>query len=91
LIYGEHNFSTIPFELLGLRTLVDKGWGVILFGGIGETITSRKAAEGFFPSNGVHSEAGISLNRVFGILRIDAAFRLDKEGFYVGFSVPKYF
>lgn len=91
LIYGEHNFSTIPFELLGLRTLVDKGWGVILFGGIGETITSRKAEEGFFPSNGVHSEAGISLNRVFGILRIDAAFRLDKEGFYVGFSVPKYF
>ncbi|NBB77113.1 MAG: carboxypeptidase-like regulatory domain-containing protein [Bacteroidetes bacterium] len=91
MVYGEHNFTTIPFEILGLHTLVDRGWGMILFGGVGQITSSRTLKEGFYPSNGIHSEAGISLNRIFGILRMDAAFRLDKKGFYVGFSVPKYF
>lgn len=90
LAYAEHNFRTIPFEILGLNALSDRGWGIILFGGAGQAGVDRLAGTGY-PSDGVHSEAGISLNSVFGILRIDAALRLDAPGSFVGISVPRYF
>lgn len=93
LVTAEHNFRTIPFELLGLRALVDRGWGIILFGGAGSTYTGSDSdsPDGLLLTDGVHSEAGISLNSIFGILRIDAAKRLDKAGFFIGISVPRYF
>jgi hypothetical protein len=92
LITAEHNFRTIPFELIGLTPLVERGWGIIIFGGAGQT----KAEGSNYPSDlfitdGVHSEAGISLNNVFGILRIDFTKRMDQPGFFVGLSVPRYF
>lgn len=91
LFVAEHNFRTIPFELMGLNYLVEKGWGIILFGGAGQT-----SAEGNYPSDllvsdGIHSEAGISLNSVFGVMRIDFAKRLDAPGAYFGISIPRYF
>jgi len=96
-VYGEHNFRTIPFELLGLNSLADRGWSVILFAGAGESkmnsIPVHFESSQFVPptSNGIHSEAGISLNSIFGIMRIDFANRLDEAGFYFGVSVPRYF
>jgi len=47
----------------------------------------------FLPAEtqGIHTEAGISLNSIFGIARLDFAKRLDASGFYIGFSVPRYF
>jgi hypothetical protein len=96
-VYGEHNFRTIPFELLGLNSLADRGWSVILFAGAGESkvnsIPVHFESSQFVPqtSNGIHSEAGISLNSIFGIMRIDFANRLDEAGFYIGVSVPRYF
>lgn len=88
----EHNFRSIPFELLGLRTLADKGWGIIAFAGAGYS-SAPVQVMGYSPMTpgGVHSEAGISLNSVFSILRIDFAKRLDAPGTYIGFSVPRYF
>ena len=88
----EHNFRSIPFEFFGFRSLADKGWGVIVFAGAGYSKTSEQVM-GYNPmiSDGVHSEAGISLNSVFSILRIDFAKRLDASGTYIGFSVPRYF
>jgi len=88
----EHNFRSIPFELLGLRTLADKGWGIIAFTGAGNTSAPEEIL-GYKPmtSGGVHTEAGISLNSIFSILRIDFAKRLDAPGTYIGFSIPRYF
>lgn len=89
--YGEHNFRTIPFELLGFDYLVDKGWGIILFGGAGYADAKNKEPYNLLISDGIHTEVGASLNSVFGIVRLDFAKRLDAPGFFIGFSVPKYF
>ena len=91
LTAAEHNFRTIPFELLGLRPLVERGWGIILFGGAGYTDANGVYPEDLMVSDGIHSEIGMSLNSVFGIVRIDFAKRLDSPGMYIGFSVPRYF
>lgn len=92
LATAEHNFRTIPFEILGLDWLVDNGWGIILFGGAGETNAEKnQGLPELMLTGGIHSEAGISLNSVFGILRIDFAKRLDKPGTFIGVSLPRYF
>lgn len=91
-VAAEHNFRTVPFELLGLRALVDRGWGVIVFGGAGYSEVDKPVMNFTgLTANGVHSEAGISLNSIFGVLRLDVAKRLDAPGSYVGVSVPRYF
>lgn len=89
---GEHNFGTIPFELAGLDLLANRGWGIIIFGAAAYSDTDE-GLYSFLPltTGGVHSEAGISLNRVFGIMRIDVAKRMDSAGGYVGVSLPRYF
>ena len=91
-MYAEHNFRTVPFELLGIRPLVERGWGVILFGGAAYTETGNEDF-GFTPAvtDAVHSEIGASLNSIFGILRLDFAKRLDAPGSYIGISLPRYF
>lgn len=93
IVSAEHNFRTIPFELIGLRALVNRGWGVIVFGGAGYAGSENSTiiSQSDLSTNGVHSEAGISLNSIFGILRIDVAKRLDMQGTYIGISVPRYF
>lgn len=91
LATAEHNFRTIPFELLGLDGLVDRGWSIILFGGAGYTSTTNLSPESILASDGVHSEIGVSLNSIFGILRLDFAARLDSPGSFIGVSVPRYF
>ncbi len=111
LIYAEHNFRTIPFEALGLESLADRGWSLILFGGAARSrfVTADAGQVAGAPDHldgvpgrngldllpmttgGIHTEAGASLNSIFGILRLDAALRLDTSGFYIGFSVPRYF
>ena len=91
LVVAEHNFRTIPFEWLGLQWFADKGWGIIVFGGAGHTYANRAIYEDRLLSNGIHTEAGVSLNSIFGILRIDVAKRLDNPGTFIGISVPRYF
>lgn len=87
----EHNFRTIPFELLGLRYLVEKNWGIILFGGAGYAEAAGNYPDSLLTSDGVHSEVGISLNGIFGLVRLDIAKRMDRPGSSIGFSVARYF
>jgi hypothetical protein len=89
--YGEHNFRTIPFELLGLDYFVDKGWGIIVFGGAGYAEANDEDPYNLLISDEIHAEMGASLNSVFGVVRLDFAKRLDAPGFFIGFSVPRYF
>lgn len=91
LAAAEHNFRTVPFELAGLDWFADRGWGIIVFGGAGHTYADRSVHENRMLSNGIHTEAGISLNSIFGIVRIDVAKRLDSPGTFIGVSVPRYF
>jgi len=91
MAYGEHNFRTIPFELLGMDYFVDKGWGIILFGGAGYAEAKDVEPFNLLLSDGIHTEIGVSLNSIFGVARLDFAKRLDASGFFIGFSVPRYF
>lgn len=91
LATAEHNFRTIPFELLGLGYLVEKGWGMILFGGAGYADAVGNYPDSLLTSDGIHSEVGMSLNGIFGLVRLDVAKRLDSQGSFIGFSVARYF
>ena len=95
----EHNFRTIPFEILGLKKLVDLNWSVIAFGGAARTwIPKNRMQElqddyGYTPrgTGPVHYEAGLSLNGILGLFRVDFAQRLDQPGFMIGVSVARFF
>lgn len=92
LIAGEHNFRTIPFEILGLSPLVDRGIGLILFGGAGQAQIDENVQQfNSSVTNGIHGEVGVSINSIFGIMRLDIAKRVDAPDSYIGISVPRYF
>ncbi len=95
-LFWEHNFRTIPFELLGLHGLAQKGYSIILFGSDGRSwIKSDKMKNlnnaGISYYNHWIHEAGISVNGLFGFLRLDLAFRMDSPGIYAGVSIARIF
>ena len=94
-LFWEHNFRTVPFELLGLRGLARRGWSVILYGAHGRTWLSgqKRAALSFTPRvpEGFHHELGASVSGILGLFRIDFTRRLDASGFTVGVGVARVF
>ncbi len=95
--FWEHNFRTVPFELLGLRGLARRGYSLIVFGGHGRTWLRPEASDvptlGYVPRvpDGFHHELGVSLSGLFGFFRLDAAARLDAPGFAVGVAAARIF
>jgi hypothetical protein len=93
----EHNFRTIPFEAIGLRPLVDRNIGLILFGGAARTWPDWNSQNTgplvYQPrgTNGIHWEAGASLNGILGLFRVDFATRLDEPAFLVSMSIARLF
>ncbi|UCE07407.1 MAG: hypothetical protein JSW07_05080, partial [bacterium] len=94
-VFWEHNFRTIPFELLGLDYLARKGIGIILHGACGRTWIDQARTTAFAFSlnsaNRLHSEIGISINGLFGLLRMDFTQRLDRNIFHIGFGLNRFF
>lgn len=93
-LFWEHNFRTVPFEILGLRSLANRGTSVLLFGGHGKVGQSDNIVSLFPNANyerGVRHEIGISISGIFDLIRLDLAQRLDKPGFTYGVSVSKFF
>lgn len=90
-LIAEHNFRSVPFELLGLNWFAEKGWGIILFSGAGLTEVRSDYDYEVMTSDGIHLEAGISLNSIFGLARLDLAKQIGGIGFFLGISVPRYF
>ena len=93
---AEHNFRTIPFELLGLRPLVNNNIGFIVFAGTAKTWVKDSFLinqPGYTArvTNGVHWEAGASLNGILDLFRIDFATRLDEPAFLVNISIARLF
>lgn len=82
-VFWEHNFRTIPMEILGMKYLAKKGVGVVVFGnhGVVAGLDSRVWVEpGMAPSYLVRHEAGIGINGIFSLLRADITARLDRPG-----------
>ncbi len=95
-IFWEHDFKTMPFEALRLWPLVSKGMGVTLFGAHGRAWISpaRRNTLVFKPmyQGRFHHELGLSLTDLAGLpLRLDAAWRLNRPGFFFGFGLTKGF
>jgi hypothetical protein len=92
--FWEHDFATLPFELLGLWRLSQTGIGLVVHGAHGRTRVRTAHATGFEPrtSPGVHHEAGLSLTNFFNLpVRIDVTHRLDEPGWFFGLGVFKRF
>jgi len=94
----EHNFRTIPFEMLGLHSLVEHNIGLIIFGGTAKTwgpswTTQQITKYGYRPhyTDGIHWEAGASINGILGLFRVDFAARLDQPAFLVNIGVARLF
>jgi hypothetical protein len=93
--FWEHNFRTVPFELINFNFLVDHGIGIILYGGHGRSWISdeRLSLLSFTPaySNQFHNEIGLSINNIFSFVRVDTSYRLENKLFYVGVSLARFF
>ena len=97
--FWEHNFRTIPFELIGWQALVDQDIGLIVHGGhgrtwIGDDAQQRLRRRGVFlrTTDGFHHELGLSVNGLlYDSLRLDLTKRLDAPSFSVGVSVLRFF
>jgi len=92
----EHNFRTIPFEALGLTALVERNIGLIVFGGAAKTWAPDREElhYRFYRPNkteGMHLEAGASLNGILGLFRLDIVARLDEPALLVNLSVARLF
>lgn len=91
----EHNFRTVPFELLGMHALVRRSIGIIVHGGHGRTWIdeNRMANLGFVPvyEERWRHEVGMSINNLFGFMRFDTTYRIDRPGFYFGISATRFF
>lgn len=92
--FWEHDFTTWPFEALGLWFLADNNIGLRIHGGHGRTWLSEERRRGlrFVPSyeDRFHHELGVSVTNVFGFpLRIGATYRLDAPGWFWTFGLSR--
>jgi len=97
-IFAEHNFRTLPFELLGLDFIADLGLEIIVYGAAGRTWFFEEKLTGlsYTPSyyNGYMSEVGFSINKVipfYPIARLDFTYNNHNKNFYMGFGLAKMF
>ena len=94
-VFWEHNFRTIPFEMIGLRSIAKRDLGIILHGTFGRTWieSSRLTTLTYSPryQDSFRHEIGVSLNGLFGFFRLDYTRRLDKPGDYIGFGFKRFF
>ena len=85
LVAAEHSFRTLPFEVLGLRSLVRRQYNLIVHGAAARTWGGPLAAAQW------HTEAGVSLSGLLGGLRLDLTQRLDRPGTVFGLSIARVF
>ncbi len=88
-VFWEHDFSTLPFELMGWRALVDRGTGLVLHGGHGHIWAAEESGVKSFTQH----EMGGSIINPFGYpVRFDVTWDLATGGrrFTIGFvRVPQ--
>jgi hypothetical protein len=97
-VFAEHNFRTLPFELLGLNLIANLGLEIIVYGAAGRTwFSEEKLSElNYTPSyyGGYMSEVGFSINKViplFPLARLDFTYNNQNKNFYMGFGIAKMF
>lgn len=89
IVFGhwEHNFRTLFFEILGLEWMTNKGYNVLVFGGHAFVREARPWGNKWID----HNELGVSLSGIFGVMRLDLAYRIGENQFYPAISVARIF
>ena len=97
-LFWEHNFRTVPFELVGLYGVADRHVELLLHGGHArtwiddqrQTALLRRGIDLRTP-DGVHHEIGISVNGLLrDLLRVDFTARLDRQAYSIGVSLLRF-
>ncbi len=95
VIFLEHNFRTILFELMGLDYLTRNGIGIIIHGAAGQTWISKDRLENLtfkiHYADRLHQEVGLSVNGLFNMFRVDITQRLDRNETFIGFGLSRFF
>jgi len=99
-LFWEHNFRTVPFEIIGWQAPVDQDVGLILHGGHGRTwieddteqrLRGQLRGGPVQQADGFHHEISLSVNGLlYDSLRLDLTKRLDASGLSVGVSVVRF-
>lgn len=95
--YWEHNFRTLFFEVVGMRSWAERGVNVILYGGHARTWTGQARGNAPEPPgtwnspDRFHHEIGISVSGILGLLRVNVTKRLDARGVAVGYGFARIF
>jgi len=94
-VFWEHNFRTVPLELIGLRGLAQRNIGFIIYGSSAKSWIKQETLQNltFDPvyPDVFHHEIGIAVNGILDLFRIDFTQRLDNPQFYIGFSFSRFF
>src|SRR5690606_26803248 len=98
-LFWEHNFRTVPFELLELRRLARKGYSLIVFGGHARTWLDREPPEELsldagpapYVADGWHHEVRVSLSGILILFRVVEAKLLGADGSTVGIGATRMF
>lgn len=91
-MFWEHNFRTVPFELMGWRWAAERNIGLIVHGGHGRTWFGDRTLLDYAPqyTDGFHHELGVSINGLFNLFRLDFTKRLDAPGFFVSVGFVRF-
>ena len=93
-LFWEHNFRTIPFEMLGMWGLARRQMNISLYGASGKTWISRDRlfSADYSPklTDGFHHEIGVSWSLV-KLFRLDLTRRLYENQWKVGISISPMF
>ncbi len=92
-VNAEHNFRSVPLEMLGWRNAPKTGLSIIAFGGVGKTWvpSQHEGRVGYLETGDLHLEVGGSISNIFNLFRFDLAFRIDDPGIYPGVSIARFF
>ncbi len=94
-VFWEHNFRTVPFEWIGWRWVVERNIGLIVHGAHGRTWFDDPTLAGldYTPRylDRFHHELGVSINGLFGLLRVNLTRRLDTSEFCLSAEMARLF
>lgn len=81
-VMAEQNFRRAPFLWLGISPLYDTNWEFLVTGSIARTPNSR----------GIYAEAGIGVNNIFDLFRVDVGYRFAApRAVYVTLGLADFF
>lgn len=94
-VFWEHNFRTVPFELIGWQWAVNRNWGFLIHGAHGRTWFKQGTLTGlnYLPmyQDQFHQELGVALSGIFDLLRVNVTQRLDQKGTYMSLEMSRIF